>query len=69
MLVELTPDKVGKDAKGVDLYFGPNARAGKASRWLKTTPGRGWLTYFRIYGPEKPAFDGTWKRGDFEEVN
>jgi hypothetical protein len=22
----------------------------------------------RIYGPEKPAFDGTWTPGDFEEV-
>ena len=23
---------------------------------------------FRIYGPEKPAFDGSWKPGDFEKV-
>lgn len=29
---------------------------------------QGWFTYFPIYGLEKPAFDGTWKPGDFEEV-
>jgi hypothetical protein len=32
-------------------------------------PGTGWCAYFRIYGPEKPAFDGSWKPGDFEVVN
>jgi hypothetical protein len=30
--------------------------------------GKGWFVYFRIYGPEAPAFDGTWKPGDFVEV-
>jgi hypothetical protein len=28
--------------------------------------GKGWFVYFRIYGPEQPAFDGSWKPGDFE---
>ena len=51
-----------------DLYFGPKAPAGKEGRWIKTTPGRGWFAYFRIYGPEAPAFDGSWKPGDFEIV-
>jgi hypothetical protein len=51
-----------------DLYFGPEAPAGKENRWIKTTPGRGWFTYFRIYGPEGPAFNGSWKPGDFEEL-
>ena len=65
-LIELTPEKLGKDAKSVDLYFGPKAPAGQESRWIQTIPGKGWFTYFRIYGPEKPAFDGTWRPGDFE---
>lgn len=52
----------------VTLLFGPTAPAGSEGRWIKTTPGRGWFAYFRIYGPEGPAFDGTWKPGDFEEV-
>lgn len=52
----------------VDLYFGPMAPVGKEKQWIKTIPGKGWFTYFRIYGPEGPAFDGSWKPGDFEEV-
>jgi len=52
----------------VDLYFGPKAPAGKENAWIQTLPGKGWFSYFRIYGPEGPAFDGTWKPGDFEEV-
>lgn len=57
-----------KDLKGesVDLYFGPNAPVGHEDRWIKTTPGKGWFVYFRIYGPQPAAFDGTWKPGDFE---
>ena len=52
----------------MDLYFGPNAPAGKESQWIKTIPGKGWFVYFRIYGPEKPAFDGSWRPGDFEKM-
>jgi hypothetical protein len=51
-----------------DLYFGPTAPSGKEGQWIKTIAGKGWFVYFRIYGPEQPAFDGTWKPGDFEEV-
>ena len=60
-----------KDTPGsgsVDLFFGPNAPPGQEARWIKTIPGKGWFTYFRIYGPEQAAFDGSWKPGDFEEV-
>lgn len=59
-----------KDQKGsmVELYFGPSAPAGHEGRWIKTAPGRSWFSYFRIYGPEQAAFDGSWKPGDFEEV-
>jgi hypothetical protein len=51
-----------------DLYFGPTAPSGKEGLWIKTNPGHGWFAYFRLYGPEGPAFDGRWKPGDFEEV-
>jgi hypothetical protein len=59
-----------KDAQGssVDLYFGPQAPAGHEGQWIKTTPGSGWFAYFRIYGPEQAAFDGSWKPADFDEV-
>ncbi|HJZ90923.1 MAG TPA: hypothetical protein VKE40_08625 [Gemmataceae bacterium] len=42
--------------------------AGMEARWLQTIPGRDWFAYFRIYGPQGPAFDGSWKPGDFEEL-
>jgi hypothetical protein len=51
-----------------DLYFGPTAPSGKEGLWIKTTPGQGWFAYLRLYGPEGPAFDGSWRPGDFEEV-
>ena len=59
-----------KDLSGetVDLLFGPTAPHGEEGRWIQTIRGKGWFVYFRIYGPQAPAFDGTWKPGDFEIV-
>ncbi len=59
-----------KDASGksIDLYFGPSAPAGHEAHWIKTMPDKGWFSYFRIYGPEQAAFDGTWRPGDFDEL-
>lgn len=59
-----------KDLPGnsVDLWFGPNAPKGNQDHWIKTIQGKGWFVYFRIYGPQQPAFDGSWKPSDFEEV-
>jgi len=51
-----------------DLYFGPEAPPGKEGTWVKTIPGKGWWSAFRIYGPQAPAFDGTWKLNDITEV-
>ena len=65
-LFELKDKMAGKT---VDLYFGPKAPPGQEGQWIKTIPGKGWFVYFRIYGPEPPAFDGSWKPGDFEAVN
>jgi hypothetical protein len=61
---------MSKDLTGptADLYFGPTAPAGKEKQWIKTIPGKGWFTYFRIYGPEASAFNGSGKPGDFEET-
>jgi hypothetical protein len=58
--------KTGTSA--LDLYFGPSAPSGHEGEWIETNPGKGWFTYFRIYGPSAPAFDGSWKPGDFEEL-
>ncbi|WP_430391800.1 DUF1254 domain-containing protein [Dyella sp. 20L07] len=61
-------DTAATKSNSVDLYFGPQAPKGHEDHWIKTIPGKGWFTYFRVYGPEQAAFDGTWKPGDFEEV-
>ena len=52
-----------------ELRFGPTAPGDAGGAWLQTIPGRGWFAYIRIYGPEEPAFDGSWKRGDFQAVD
>lgn len=51
-----------------ELHFGPKATAGTQGRWIQTLPGRGWFAWLRLYGPEKPAFNGSWKPGDFESL-
>ncbi len=58
------------DLQAADLHFAPEAPADEAAkhRWIKTIPGKGWFVYFRIYGPEEPAFDGSWQLPDFEPV-
>jgi hypothetical protein len=62
-------DKPQANADGsYDLYFGPKAPAGKEGMWVKTIPGKGWFSAFRVYGPQAPAFDGTWKLNDIAEV-
>jgi hypothetical protein len=60
-----------KDAKGdaAELFFGPAGPDSKDEQWIQTIPGEGWFVYFRIYGPQQAAFDGTWKPGDFERTN
>jgi hypothetical protein len=51
-----------------DVYFGPEAPAGKDSNWIQTVPGKGWNMLFRLYGPLEPWFDKTWRPGDPELV-
>jgi hypothetical protein len=63
-------DKIVKNADGsVDLYFGPKAPAGKPeANWIQTIPGKGWFTYFRLYGPTQSYFDRSWVLPDIERV-
>lgn len=58
----------GKNGSSLDLYFGPKAPKSKETVWIQTNLNDGWFAYFRLYGPEGPAFNGTWRPGDFEEV-
>jgi hypothetical protein len=53
----------------VDVYIGPKAPAGQESNWLYTPAGQKWFPWFRVYGPEKPILDKSWKLPDIEQVN
>jgi hypothetical protein len=61
--------EVQKNADGsVVIYFGPTALAGKESNWVPTKLGGQFEVLFRLYGPEKPLFDRSWRLPDIEEV-
>jgi hypothetical protein len=62
-------DIVRNDDGSVDLYFGPSAPSGKPrSNWIQTLPGKGWFSYFRLYGPTQAYFDRSWVLPDIELV-
>lgn len=50
----------------VDVYFAPVAPASEQSNWMPTSSGRRFEVLFRLYGPQKPFFDKTWKLPDIE---
>ena len=57
------------DDGSVDLYFGPKLPAGAPeSNYLRTVPGKGWFTLFRLYSPTEAFFDKSWRPGDFEKI-
>ena len=51
------------------LHFGPEPPDDDSAPWIKTSPGKGWFVYFRIYGPEEAAFDGSWRLPDFARTD
>ena len=67
---------VGSQSKGIqqnadgsyDLYFAPQAPAGKEGNWLATVPGKSWFTILRMYGPLEPWINTTWRPGEIEMV-
>jgi hypothetical protein len=67
LLRSLIDLKHSQDAESIDLFFGPAEPDEADGRWVKTLPGRGWFAHFRIYGPDAPAFDGTWRLPDFQQ--
>jgi hypothetical protein len=50
---------------GVDLYFGPDAPDGLECNWIPTMGKEPYL-WFRLYGPEQPFWDKTFKLPDVE---
>ena len=54
------------DDGAIDLYFGPEAPAGKEANWLQTVPGKGWFCLLRLYSPTEAWYDKTWRPGEIE---
>ena len=53
----------------VDVYFGPEAPAGKENNWIQTVPGKGWFVILRLYGALEPWFDKTWRPGEIVKLD
>jgi hypothetical protein len=59
-----------KNADGsVDVYFGPQAPAGKEASWVQTVPDKFWFPYFRLYAPTQAYFDRSWPLPDIVKAN
>ncbi len=57
------------DDGSATFYFGPDLPKGAPkSNYLRTLPGEGWFTLFRLYGPMRPYFDGSWELPDIEKI-
>ncbi len=63
-------DKIAyNEDKSATFYFGPELPEGAPkSNYLRTIPGDGWFTLFRLYGPMRPYFDGSWELPDIERI-
>ncbi len=57
--------KINADGS-VDVWFGPEAPAGRENNWVQTIPGKGWFMILRLYGPLEPWFNKTWRPGAIE---
>lgn len=67
--VASTGTGVAKNADGsVDVFFGPKAPDDGEANWVPTDPARDFELLFRLYGPEKPLFEKTWKLPDVEKI-
>jgi hypothetical protein len=52
----------------VDIYFGPEAPAGKEGNWVPTVAGRRFFLLFRFYGPKPAVFTKTWVLNDLVKI-
>jgi hypothetical protein len=56
------------DDGSIDLYYGPEAPAGKEANWTQTVPGKGWFVVLRLYSPTEAWYDKLWRPGEIELV-
>jgi len=54
--------------RSVDIHFGPEPPAGMEANWIATIPEEGWFALLRLYGPEAPILEKTWRPNDLVRV-
>ena len=52
----------------VDIWTGPEIKAGKEGNFIKTPPGISWYAIVRLYDPKNPADLNGWKPGEIKEL-
>lgn len=62
-------DMIVNDDGSIDLYFGPEAPAGKEANWTQTVPGKGWFVLLRLYSPTEAWYQKTWRPGEIELID
>jgi hypothetical protein len=53
----------------IDLYFDATPPLGKEANWVPIAKGRDFVLLFRLYGPQAPLADKSWKFSDLVKVN
>jgi hypothetical protein len=61
-------DLIKNEDDSITIYFGPKPPKGKEKNWIKTKPGEGWFSYFRLYGPLEAYLDRSWVLPDIEKA-
>lgn len=61
-------DLIVNEDGSIDVWFGPEAPAGKEPNWVQTVPGHTWNVVLRLYGALEPFFDRSWRPGEIELV-
>jgi hypothetical protein len=52
----------------VDIWFGPEAPAGRENNWIQTNPGKEWYMMFRLYLLPESRHETSWNPENIEEV-
>jgi hypothetical protein len=65
----LNPAMKANEDGSYTIWFGPQAPEGQQGNWVQTRPGKSWNAILRLYSPQAPWFDKTWRPGDFELVD
>lgn len=52
----------------IDVFFGPQAPAGKNANWVQTRPDKGWSLVLRLFHPTETWYTKAWRPGEIEPV-